>query len=42
MQIIIPRNLQANIQKVRPVPNKYNINNIETMTSYLSSKDQHL
>ena len=42
MQIIIPRNLQANIQQVRPVPNKYNINNIETMTSYLSSKDQHL
>lgn len=42
MQTIIPRNLQANIQQFRPVPNKYNINSIEAMTSYLSSKYQHL
>ena len=42
MQINIPRNLQTNIEQVRPVPDKYNTKcYIETITLNLSSKYHH-
>ena len=43
MQTNIPTNLQANIEQVRPVPDKYNTKYyIEAITFNLSNKDNHL
>ena len=43
MQTNIPSNLQANIEQVRPAPNKLYTNYyIEAITFNLSNKDNHL
>ena len=43
MQTNIPNNLQANIEQVRPAPDKYNTKYyIEAVTFNLSNKNNHL
>ena len=43
MQTNIPSNLEANIEQVRPAPDKYNTKYyIEAITFNLSNKDNHL
>ena len=43
MQTNIPSNLQANIEQVRPAPDKYNAKYyIEAITFNLSNKDNHV
>ena len=42
MQINITGNLHANIEQVKPVPDKENIKYYEAMNFNLSNKDSHL